>query len=49
MSKVLDIDNNFSHLYEEEMRKYTVEQPQYDEEDDSETLFAKIFGANLDE
>ena len=49
MSKVLDIDNNFSHLYEQEMQKYTVDQPQYDEEADSETLFAKIFGANLDE
>ena len=49
MSKVLDIDNNFSHLYEQEMRKYTVDQPQYDEDADSETLFAKIFGANLDE
>lgn len=49
MSKVLDIDNNFSHLYEQEMRKYTVDQPQYDEDADSETLFAKIFGASLDE
>ena len=48
MSKMLDIDNNFSHLYEEEMRKYTVNLPQYDEDDDSETLFAKIFGAKLD-
>ena len=49
MSKVLDIDNNFSHLYEQEIRKYTVDQPQYDEDADSETLFAKIFGASLDE
>lgn len=45
--KALELDNNFSHLYEEEMRKYTVEQPQYADEEDSEGIFAKIFGAQL--
>ena len=48
MCKMLEIDNNFSHLYEEEMRKYTVDRPQYDGEEDSEGIFAKIFGAQLD-
>ncbi len=48
MCKMLEIDNNFSHLYEEEMRKYTVDKPQYDDEEDSESIFAKIFGAQLD-
>lgn len=48
MCKMLEIDNNFSHLYENEMRKYTVERPQYDGEEDSEGIFAKIFGADLD-
>ena len=48
MCKMLDIDNNFSHLYEEEMRRYTVDKPQYDSDEDSEGIFAKIFGAQLD-
>ena len=48
MCKMLEIDNNFSHLYEDEMRKYTVDKPQYDDEEDSEGIFAKIFGAQLD-
>lgn len=48
MCKMLEIDNNFSHLYEDEMRKYTVERPQYDTEEDSEGIFEKIFGAQLD-
>ena len=48
MCKMLELDNNFSHLYEEEMRKYTVDKPQFDDEEDSESIFAKIFGAQLD-
>lgn len=48
MCKMLEIDNNFSHIYEDEMRKYTVDRPQYDAEEDSEGIFAKIFGAQLD-
>ena len=46
--KALELDNNFSHLYEEEMRRYTVDRPQYDDEEDSEGIFAKIFGTQID-
>ena len=46
--KALDLDNNFSHLYDAEMRKYTVDRPQYSDEEDSEGIFAKIFGAQID-
>ena len=48
MCKMLEIDNNFSNIYEDEMRRYTVDKPQYDAEEDSEGIFAKIFGAQLD-
>lgn len=44
-SKMLGIKNAFSHIYENVMRKYTVTKPQYDEEEDSELIFEKVFGS----
>lgn len=44
--KMLGLKNTFSHIYEKFMKKYTVERPQYNEEDDSETIFEKIFGTS---
>ena len=44
-SKMLNIKNTFSHLYEKVMSKYTVKPPEYDDETDSEILFEKIFGS----
>lgn len=44
-SKMLGLKNRFSHIYEKVMSKYTVKQPSYDEESDSEILFDKIFGS----
>ena len=46
--KVLGIKNNFATRYENEMKKYTVEPPTADEEEDSEVLFDKIFGGQTD-
>lgn len=43
-SKMLGLKNRFSHIYERVMAKYAVEPPTYDEENDSEILFDKIFG-----
>lgn len=48
-SKMLGLKNRFSNLYEKVMAKYTVKQPSYDEETDSEILFDKIFGSKDDE
>lgn len=42
--KVLGIKNNFATAYEEEMKKYTVNPPHADEDEDSEAIFAKVFG-----
>jgi len=50
LCKVLGIKNRFSQLYENEIRKYTVEKPEYDgDDDDSETIFDKLFGGQIDE
>ena len=44
-SKMLGLKNTFSHIYEKVMRKYTVNSPQYDADEDSELIFEKIFGS----
>lgn len=46
MSKVLGLKNRFSKMYEDFMSQYTVKPPQYEEDEDSEDLFEKIFGSN---
>ena len=45
MSKMLGLPNRFSNIYERVMERFTVRQPEYDEETDSEILFEKIFGS----
>ena len=44
-SKMLGLKNAFSHIYEKVMNKYTVKNPQYDADEDSEYIFEKVFGA----
>ena len=48
-SKMLGLKNTFSHLYERFMKKYTVNKPEYDEDEDSETVFEKVFGSIEDD
>lgn len=45
LSKMFGLKNNFQNIYERYMKKYTVEPPKYDEEEDSESIFNKIFGS----
>lgn len=47
--KMLGLKNTFTHIYEKFMSKYTVDKPQYDEDNNSETLFEKIFGSVSDD
>ena len=47
-AKMFGLDNTFSHLYENEMAKYTVKKPEYNEEEDSEVVFERIFGTQID-
>ena len=47
-AKMFGLDNTFSHLYEDEMAKYTVKKPEYSEDEDSEAVFERIFGTQID-
>ena len=48
LCKVLGIKNRFATLYENFMKRYTVSPPEFDEDEDSEAIFDKIFGGNED-
>ncbi len=47
LSKMFGLKNAFANIYEKYMKKYTVEPPKYEEEEDSESIFEKVFG-NMD-
>ena len=47
LSKMMGLKNAFSATYEKFIEKYSVKKPQYDEDMDSEVLFDKIFGSDL--
>ena len=44
-SKMLGIKNAFSNIYEKVMSKYKVKPPEYEDDEDSEAMFGKIFGS----
>ena len=44
-AKMLGIKNAFTHIYEKVMSKFTVKSPTYEDDEDSETMFDKIFGS----
>ena len=44
LSKMMGLKNGFSNLYTKFMKKYTVEKPEYSDEENSEVLFDAIFG-----
>lgn len=49
LSKTMGLKNGFSNLYTKFMKKYSVEKPEYDDDENSEVLFDAIFGnASLD-
>lgn len=47
LCKMMGIKNSYSRMYEEEMKKYKVDKPEY--EDDDEALFDAVFGGELDD
>ena len=49
MSRMMNLKNAFSSIYDRFMKKYTVSKPQYDEDSDSEALFDQIFGSNIED
>ena len=49
LAKMMGLKNGWSNLYNKFMKKYTVEKPEYSDEENSEVLFDTIFGnASLD-
>lgn len=44
LSKMMGLKNGLSNLYDKFMKKYTVEKPEYSDEENSEVLFDAIFG-----
>lgn len=47
LSRMMGIKNGFSNLYSKFMKKYTVEKPEYDDDDNSDALFDAVFGGDL--
>ena len=41
---MMGLKNGLSNLYTKFMKKYTVNKPEYDDEENSEVLFDAIFG-----
>lgn len=46
LSKMMGIKNAFSNLYTKYIKKYTVNKPEYDTDDNSEVIFDAIFGGH---
>ena len=44
LSKMMGLKNGLSNLYNKFMKRYTVEKPEYSDEENSEVLFDAIFG-----
>jgi hypothetical protein len=49
LSKMMGLKNGLSNLYTKFMKKYTVEKPEYNDEENSEVLFDAIFGNSSSE
>lgn len=49
LAKMMGLKNAFSARYDQFMKKYTVTKPEYEDEEYSEELFDKMFGAQPDE
>lgn len=49
LCKSMGIKNIFSNLYQKFMKKYTVEKPEYEDDEGNDALFDAIFGADEDD
>ena len=48
-SRMMGLKNAYSALYDNYMKKFAVNKPEYDEDSDSESLFNQIFGTDVDD
>lgn len=46
LARMMKLKNGLSNLYDKFIKKYTVEKPEYDDDEDNEVLFDAIFGAS---
>lgn len=49
LAKMMGLKNGLSNLYTKYMKKYTVEKPEYDGDENSSALFDAIFGGDLND
>lgn len=49
LAKMMGLKNGLSNLYNKFIKKYTVEKPEYEGDEDNEALFDAIFGGGHDE
>ena len=47
LAKMMGLKNGLSNLYSQFMKKYTVEKPEYDNDENSDALFDAVFGGDL--
>ena len=47
LSKMMGLKNGLSNLYSKFIKKYTVDKPEYDNDENSEALFDAVFGGDL--
>lgn len=48
LAKMMGLKNGLSNLYNKFIKKYTVERPEYEGDEDNEALFDAIFGSKID-
>ena len=46
LAKVMGLKNGLSRLYDRYIKKYTVQRPEYKDEENNEVLFDAIFGSS---
>ncbi len=49
LAKMMGLKNGLSNLYNKFIKKYTVERPEYEGDEDNEALFDAIFGSQTDD
>lgn len=47
LSKMMGLKNGLSNLYSKFIKKYTVEKPEYDNDDNNEAIFDAVFGGDV--
>jgi hypothetical protein len=47
LAKMMGLKNGLSNLYNKFMKRYTVEKPEYDNDENSDALFDAVFGGDL--